>query len=222
MKRKTILFFLLSLSASMATSCGDSGSDFEEPILPIEPPCEPMFQFDEHGIPYRFCTPTLSQEMQQNIRHEAIGYGWKWMQTFEILDDGFVDPTDYYQSRDGATPASYYFKSEGEMVRYFYSVPIYKKAYLEQGFALEPATGTLSEGSHPSGIIPWALYLRIWSVYQLNGKWYMSTIEPLGMREDIENDEYRIIWGASQYYRMSDDELKQMQEEYSYNFSKVN
>ncbi len=206
----------------MAASCGDSGSELEEPILPIEPPCEPMFQFDEQGIPYRFCTPTLSQEMQQNIQHEAFGYGWKWMQTSEILDDGFIDPVDYYQSKDGVIPTSYYFKSEKEMVRFFYSNPINKKAYLEQGFALDPATGTLSEGESPSGIIPWALYLRIWSVYQLDGKWFMSTIEPLGMREDIENDEYRIIWGTSQYYRMSDDELKQMQEEYSFDFSQVN
>lgn len=222
MIQKTFLFCLLCISSSMLTSCIeiDIMTDKKE-ILPIEPPYEPMFQFDEQGIPYRGSSPMLSQEMQLDVQNEAIGHGWKWMQTFEIRDDGFVEPEDYYKEMIGPSPVSYYIKSENELVRYFYSDAIPAHAYLSQGFTMDVATGILSDGNNPSGILPWTLYLRIWSIYKLSGRWYMDTIEPLGMRSD-ENGELKTVWGYAHYYRMSKAELKQMQREYSFDYSQVN
>lgn len=220
MIRKTILFCVLCLTIGEMTSCNESEIN-DKDLLIIEPPYEPMFQFDEQGIPYRLNSPTLSQEMQQDVRREAIGYGWKWMQTFEILDDGFVKPEDYYASTYGKNPTSYYIKSEKELIRYFWSDAIPAKAFLAQGFTMDAETGVLSDGNKPLGILPWTFYLRIWSIYQLNGRWYMSTIEPLGMRTD-KNGKLRPVWGNSQYYRMSEAELRQMQKEHTFDYSIVN
>ena len=190
-------------------------------ILTIDPPYEPMFQFDEQGIPNYLNTPTLSQEMQRDVQNEAIGYGWKWMQTFEIRDDGFVNPEDYYKDMIGVSPTSYYLKSDKELVRYFWSDAIPAMAFLNQGFTMDAKTGIMSDDNNPSGILPWSFYLRIWSIYKLSGRWYIDTIEPLGSRNDGTGQTHT-VWGYSHYYRMSEAELKQMQKEYSFDYSQVN
>lgn len=219
---KIILSCLFCLSLGMTTSCVDLDNEEDNNvILPIDPPFEPMFQFDEQGIPYLLNTPTLSLEMQRDFRNEAVGYGWKWMQTFEIRNDGFVEHEDYYKGMIGPSPSSYYIKSDKELVRYFCSEAIPAMAFHTQGFTMDEATGVLSDGNNPSGILPWTLYLRIWSIYKLSGRWYIDTIEPLGLRNDGTGQSYT-IWGYSHYYRMSDAELKQMQEEYSFDYSQVN
>lgn len=222
MIQRTFLFCLSCLTLGMMTGCADLDNELDKSgILVIEPPYEPMFQFDEQGIPYRLNTPTLSKEMQQDVREEAIGHGWKWMQTFEILDDGYVKPEDYYKDRYGGSPTSYYFKSEKELVRYFWADAVPAMAFLAQGFTMDAATGVLSDSDNPSGIWPWTFYLHIWSIYELNGRWYMDTIEPLGRRSD-KNGELKTVWGNSHYYRMNDNELKQMQKEHSFDYSQVN
>lgn len=222
MIQKIILFGILCLSSGLVASCNDLYHEAgKDELIPIEPPYKPMFQFDEQGIPYRLNSPTLSQEMQQDVRNEAFGYGWMWMQTFEILDNGFVDPEDMYASSYGPSPVSYYFKSEKELVSYFYSGAINKACYLNKGFTYEPETGVLSDGDKPMGLQPWTFYLHIWSIYNLNGRWYMSTIEPHGIRSD-GNGGYKNVWGYSHYYRMSDEELRKMQAKYTWDYSQVN
>ena len=219
---KIILSCLLCLSLGMTTSCiGLDNDEDNNVILPIEPPYEPMFQFDEQGIPYRLNNPTLSQEMQRDVQNEAIGYGWKWMQTFEIRNDGFVEPEDYYKERYGGGPSSYYILSDKELVRYFWSDAIPAQAFLEQSFTMDIETGILSDGYSPTGSFPWSIYLRIWSIYKLNGRWYMDTIAPLGLRNDGTGQTHT-VWGYSHYYRMSEAELKQMQKEHSFDYSRVN
>lgn len=213
---------MLCLSLGISTSCIDLDNEMDNNgILTIDPPYEPMFQFDEQGIPYYLNTPTLSQEMQRDVQNEAIGYGWKWMQTFEIRDDGFVNPEDYYKDMIGVSPTSYYLKSDKELVRYFWSDAIPAMAFLNQGFTMDAKTGIMSDDNNPSGILPWSFYLRIWSIYKLSGRWYIDTIEPLGSRNDGTGQTHT-VWGYSHYYRMSEAELKQMQKEYSFDYSQVN
>lgn len=222
MIQKTFLFCLLCLSFGISTSCNDLDKEMDNNgILTIDPPYEPMFQFDEQGTPYYLNTPTLSQEMQRDVQNEAIGYGWKWMQTFEIRDDGFVNPEDYYKDMIGVSPTSYYLKSDKELVRYFLSDAIPAMAFLNQGFTMDAKTGIMSDDNNPSGILPWSFYLRIWSIYKLSGRWYIDTIEPLGSRNDGTGQTHT-VWGYSHYYRMSEAELKQMQKEYSFDYSQVN
>lgn len=218
MKRNAILLCLVCLVMGMMTSCSDSGSKTDNPFI-IEPPYEPMFQFDEQGVPYRF--PNLSPEMQQDLKKEAIGYGWMWMQTNEIQDDGHVNPKGFYEDMVGAGPSSYYIKSDKEIIEYFFADHIPASAFWSRGFTMDAVTGTLSDGNNPEGAYPWTFFLRVWSIYQLNGRWYMTTIEPLGRRSD-GNGELKMVWGCSQYYRMSDAELKKMQETHPYDYSQVN
>lgn len=220
MKRNAFLLCLVCLVMGMMTSCSDSGSKTDNPFI-IEPPYEPMFQFDEQGVPFRFEHPNLSPEMQQDLKKEAIGYGWKWMQTHEILADGHVEPKGYYEDLVGVGPSHYYIKSDTELIEYFFADHIPASAFLSRGFTMDAVTGTLSDGDNPLGIRPWTFFLRVWSIYQLDGRWYMTTIEPLGRRSD-GNGGLKMVWGCSQYYRMNDAELKKIQETHTFDYSQVN
>lgn len=222
MNNKAIkILFLGSLLLFGAVSCTDA-NDKDDDLAIIDPPDLPMFQFDEQGVPYRWETPTLSQETQHDVQNQAIGYGWKWMQTNEIQSDGYIKPEGYYENLDGRSPTSFfYIESDEKLTRYFFSDAIPAMAFLVQGFTMDLAKGTLYDGNTPSGIFPWSLFFRIWGIWQLNGRWYMMTIEPLGVRGN-EKGEYDTVWGCSQYVRMSQAELKQIQEEYTFNFSQIN
>lgn len=217
--RKVTLFFLFCLTLGLATSCNESDND--DFLHPIEPENLPMFQFDEQGIPYRWETPTLSEEMQQNLVKQVVGYGWKWMQTNEIQDDGHVNHEGYYENLYGPSPASYYIKSDKELVKYFWSDAIPAMAFLDHLYTMDMTKGILAAGNPSPSIYPWSVFIRIWGIWQLDGKWYMTTIEPLGIRGN-GNGGYKTIWACSQYIRMSNDELKQMQKDYTFDYSRVN
>lgn len=213
MRQKNFLFCTLCLAVGMLTSCIGSDNEWDSNyVIPIEPPYEPMFQFDEEGVPCRLNSPTLSQDMQRDVQKEAIGYGWKWMLTFEIQDDGFVKSEDFYKSMFGASPTSYYIKSDRDLVRYFWSDAIGGPTYRAQRFSINTKTGVLTDEDNQSD--PWTTILRIWSIYKVNGRWYMDTVEPLCIRSD-KNGEYKLVWGWSHYYRMSKDELRAMQDEHT-------
>lgn len=216
MKRQRTIICLTGLALFQQTSCTDLDEEKEDYL--IIDPVEPMFQFDKDGIPYYWETPRLSAEYQEKIENELIGYGWQWRHTNEILADGYVSPQDYWTNRYGGSPTSYYFRTDQEMTDYFYSDAYGQKAYLTHDYALDLATGTLTSGSEASATSPSHIYLRIWAIYAISGKWHMDCIVPLGQRTD-EKGELKTVWGASHYVRMSQTELNTMQEQYTFDIS---
>lgn len=220
MRHFTISLLLLCLGASLVTSCIDSSSIDEDRLI-IDPLDFPMFEFDAEGVPYRWQRPEFTAEMQAAVKNELIGYGWQWMQTHEILETGYVDSKEYYESIIGPSPSSYYIESDSVLTRYFASDALHKDCFLQQGYTLDVETGLLSDGCSPSGIIPWSFYLRIWSIFQHNGRWFIMTVEPLATRID-EAGKSCTVWGVSQYGRMNSGDLQQMQRTYTYDYSQVN
>lgn len=215
--KNVILFCLFCLSLGLATSCSKSETEpTNGNLFPIEPENLPMFQFDEQGVPYRWETPTLSQEMQQDVQKQAIGYGWKWMQTHEIKSDGYVDPNGFYDHMVGGGPESYYFESNDKVISYFFSDAIPAMAFRAYKPTMDLTKGILADVNNTSSsVYRWSLFIRIWSVWQLDGKWYMTTVEPLGVQNDGHGGE-KTVWACSQYVRMNQEELKQMQDRYTY------
>lgn len=203
MKNKSVLFVMLTVLSVLAVSCVD---DLEpDDRLIIEPENVPMFQFDADGVPYRYENPALSKEMQETLRKEFVGYGWKWRQTFEILEDGYLKPEDFYAGLIGPSPSSLYVKSSTEYIRYFHSDTVNKDVFWQQACSFKPETGILDD-------------LRIWSVYTLSGKWYMDCVEPLCQR-NAGDGTYKTVWGCSHFVRMTNAELQQMQQTYIFDYS---
>lgn len=222
MIQKAFLLCLLSLSWGMMTACKDSDNELDMgEMLIIDPENLPMFQFDEQGIPYRLDFPTLPPDMQQDIRNEVFGHGWKWMQTNEIQENGYVKPGTFSNPRYEWEPISYLFKSDNKLVKYIGHQTSATKGFLDQGFETELSRGILSDGNRPMSVIPWTFFIRIWGVYELDGRWYMSIVEPLGI-EGNTPEEVRPIWGCTQFVRMTPTELKQMQETYTLDYNIIN
>lgn len=227
-----IMTLLIASASIILTSCdwdrllGEV--DERDKTVIIEPPSDPRFQFDADSIPYPYGweMPELSYEMQQRVKTEVIGYGWKWLQTSEIYSSGYVDYEDFYESMIGMSPSSYYIKSDDELIRYFHSDACNEDAYLVYGYTLDTETGVMTNGSTHLGILPWTFYLKVLSLYEYfdvkhDCRWYMACVEPLCMRSDAEGESH-IVWGLSHYVRMTQEELQQMQRQYDFDYSQVN
>ena len=208
MNRRTLLQLLFMAIMMMATaSCMDFDNENDEPEKPTIDPVEfPMFQFNESGIPYRYGEPTIPKDIQETLKKEFIGYGWKWMQTNEILETGYVKPESYYEDMYGITPPDFYhMKSDMEYIKYFYSDALNKKVYYPQSCAFNPETGVVLNGRGN---------FRIWTIYKLSGKWFMSWFEIIGKRQNPDGT-YHDVWAVSQFVRMTDTKLKEMQKDYT-------
>lgn len=208
-----IMLMLMMLPMWVVTSCDSAIED--ENLVIIEPEDLPMFQFDENGTPYRWHTPMLSATIQRDMQKEFVGYGWKWMQTNEIMENGHVCPKEYYEDMIGMSPSSYYVESDKKLVSFFYSDAKNKLVYKSYDCQMDTKTGMVTTGIFSSAGYPWSIYMRVWSIYELSGKWYMSCVEPLAIKTtDFGNT---IVWGTSQYVRMTDAELQDMQKKHNFN-----
>ena len=220
MIKRLLLFAAIMMVAT--ASCGDyldSNNEPEKP-LPVEPENLPMFQFNESGIPYRYGLPTIPKNIQESLKKEFIGYGWKWMQTNEIQENGRAVPTGYYDNLYGASPSSYYIETNASVTRYFFSDAIGSYAFLQSGYTLDKETCTMTSNNNMV-FMPWNILLRVWSIYKLSGRWYMSCVEPLHVRI-AEDGQKHLVWGTSQYVRMTDKELREMQQRHTFDCSGIN
>lgn len=213
MKTRTIFYLMMLVSVISTTSCESYLN--EQPEVVIEPDDVPMFQFGEDGIPYRWHTPTLSADMQRDLQKEFVGYGWKWMQTNEILASGLVLPKEYYETMIGASPKSYYIESATELVTFFYSDATPAYLFSRDDYQMDVKTGLMTSEKLSSYGMPWNVYMRVWTIYKLSGRWYMSCLQPLCTRTS-DSQEKRLVWATSQYVRMTDDELKQMKAKHNF------
>lgn len=217
MKTRTIFCLMMILALTSLTSC-ESNLD-EQPEVIIEPDDVPMFEFGEDGIPFRWHSPYLSAEMQEAFRKEAIGYGWRWMQTYEITYGG-VAANEFYGELYGMSPSSYYIETETSIIRYFHSDTVPADAFLQSGYTIDLKTGIMTNSDRQQPAMPWSLYMRVWTIYNLSGRWYMSCVEPLCTRQGGDGQQH-VVWGTSQYVRMTDAELRAMQKKHNFDYSQV-
>lgn len=209
---------MMLLSLTTVTSCSQDDDD-ETPQVIIEPDDVPMFEFGEDGIPYRWHSPYLSVEMQDAFKKEVVGYGWRWMQTNEITHGG-VATNEFYSERYGMSPSSYYIETDASIIRYFHSDAVNADAFLQSEYTMDLKTGILSNSDNYL-VAPWSLYVRVWTIYNLSGRWYMSCLEPLCTRQGGDGQQH-VVWGTSQYVRMTDKELRAMQKKHNFDYSQVN
>lgn len=208
MTMKRLSFFIMMAVLALATSCNSD----DDGIICIEP--GPMFQFEEGGTPYRTNMPTIPADLQATMKKELIGYGWKWMQTNEIYDNGYVEPTDYYQDMYGQSPVSYYFESDSQITCFFHDDAINKDVHCTGPYIFDFATGKVIYGTtDPEYSWQFPMWMRVWTVYEVSGKWYMSCVSEVARRH-IEGDKFKAVWAVSHYQRMTDSELKKMQKKH--------
>lgn len=217
MKKFTLLIIMSALMA-LTYSCTTSANDDDGLIVCPE---YPAFSFDNDGIPYRYGYPTVDDKNQEMIKKNVIGYGWKRVQIYEIGEDGYAAKLEDVDS--DIMQKSFYFKTDTELIKFFHakSANLDEYAYLVQGYTLNALTGTISDGGKPNDLSEWSLYMRVYGLYEWQGTWCLSLLEPL-YQQRKEDGTLKMVWGCIQYVRMSDAELQEMQKKHVFDYSVIN
>lgn len=212
---KLCLVGTLLLMAPLFASC--DLDDKEEPIIIIEPPMG-GFIIDEDGIPRRDDgTTQLSGNEQRLIKNEVIGHGWKWLNTYEINEHGALVYQDYYKENPTARCCNYYFPSANEMTTYSYLYGAKDPGYFNWTIAIDYTKGDVCLNVPDDNYF----LLNFLSVFKLDGQWYITTIERLGMNGNGIGMS-QSGFGVSEYVRMTNEELSKYQHDYSLDWRMVN
>lgn len=174
-----LLNFALIACLTLVAACSTDSDSYDHDRVIIDPPYVPMFEFGEDGIPYRAGYPQLSDEMQTLLKTELAGHVWTRLQTNEIVSTGDVASWEYYD-KNKTRPAGFYVVSEDEVIWYVHTY--------------DPnIPGQTREAPR----------FRVWSIYNLSGKWYLDAVEPLGERRGEDGTMHK-VWGTSHYVREMD------------------
>ena len=216
---KLCLVGTLLLMTPLFASC--DLDDKEEPIIIIEPPMG-GFIIDEDGIPRRDDgTTQLSENEQRLIKNEVIGHGWKWLNTYEINEHGALVYQDYFKENPTARCCNYYFPSANEMTTYSYLYGAKEPGYFDWTIAIDYNMGDVR--LNVPNDVPDDNYflLNFLSVFKLDGLWYITTIERLGMNGNGIGMT-QSGFGVSEYVRMTDEELAKFQHDYKVDWRMIN
>lgn len=219
---KLCLASALFLAIASFASC--DLNDKEEPIIIIEPPTG-GFIIDQEGIPRRGDTiglteekqSELTDEIQQQINQYVIGYGWKWLHTYEINEYGAVVYQDYFKENTTARCCNYYFPSVDKMTTYSYLYGAKEPGYYEWTINIDYTNGDVRLNTPDDNYF----LLNFLSVFELDGQWYITTIERLGMNGNGIGMS-QSGFGVSEYVRMTNEELAKYQHDYSLDWRMVN
>ena len=212
---KLCLVGTLLLMTSSLVSC--DLDDNEDPILIIEPPTG-GFIIDEDGIPRRDHTTELSSDEQKLIDQEVIGHGWKWLHSYEINKEGALVYENYYEENPTARCCNYYFASATEMTTYSYVYGAEHPGHVNWPITIDHNNGDVRLNVPDNDYF----LLNILSVFRLDGRWYICTIERLGMNGNGLGMYYPGGFVYSEYVRMTNDELENYQKTYSFDWSMIN
>lgn len=196
----------------MAVSCGEDDVIDKNSSVIIDP-VEPSFEFDAQGVPFFSQQPTLDATMQTELKKAAIGFGWRRVVTNEILSDGKVDGSkDFYKDMIGLSPVDYYFlDSESAVTRYFHSDALNSNVYRTLSISLDASKGDfLVAGSDGKNKVEF----RVWMIYYFENKWHLGIVAPICERAEADGSS-RVVWGVSQYIRLSDTEMKKVRGDYN-------
>lgn len=182
MKRQ--IFFLLML-IPMFAACNQSG---------LNPEFSELEYILEH-----------SEEMtvsEQSFHSVVDGYGWKWNSTNEILEDGSLSRTGYYDNLIGVAPSYFYFEPES-FTRFCYMDYIPGDCFYENSYEYVQSEIWQYNMSGKSRL------MKVLSV----DRSIIVCIEYLGVR--ATKNGLRDVSGLSVYSRMTDEELSSVRNRYS-------
>ena len=162
----------------------------------------PTFRCDVDGTCYQTSPDPISR-----ARFEAsvVGSGWKHVATYEIMSDGTCSRQEYYEDLIGGGPSVYYFESAETMKDYYY-------LSTSRAWGFRTRTIDYEEGSNR---VMMGDDLMQFQLLAVEGD-VLKMVEYLGVRNGG-----RKVYGYSTYYRMTEKELRNCQEEYDIDFDNM-
>lgn len=202
MKHLYISLACICLMMLLLQSCSKDNT-FDPSTVIIDPTEEMRFSFDSEGVPF-FVNKDLSADSKKALENNVLGYGWEYRASYVIYADGTVDSKDFWKDLYGGSTHPFYL--DGKNITYFYNAdwPPYNR-YCNYKVQIRKEDGMVQVEGKP--------IFRIWSIYQVNGKWFIGTAYKAGKYygADGKLEDY---WLWSQYERMTDSKLKEYRKIY--------
>ncbi|MDD2951561.1 MAG: hypothetical protein PHC95_00105 [Parabacteroides sp.] len=182
---KATILFLLS---GILVACGNDKWEFD-------------FEKGDHG---EWTLPNLEPLSKTEFEQEIVGYGWKWIDTYEIEENGKLAQKPYWEDMIGGSPDQYYFAKDS-VTRFFWADAIPADCYWTTAYTYEEKGNQVSTAHGETSL----------QLLKLEDS-KLEAIEYLGQRGDGIK-----VYGYSIYQRMSDEELEKCRKSYPTNFEDV-
>lgn len=191
---KAMILFLLS---GILVACGNDKWDFS-----LEK--GEKGEKEEKGDHGEWTLPNLEPLTEAEFEQQVVGYGWKWIDTYEIKENGELAQKSYWKDMEGGSPHQYYFAKDS-VTRFFWADAIPADCYWTTAYTYEEKENQVSTAYGE-------LALQLLKLEDSK----LETIEYLGQRGGGIK-----VYGYSIYQRMSDEELEECRKSYPTNFEDV-
>lgn len=168
---------------------------------------------DEECCVLKWAKPIANGEVQSKV----VGYGWKSIATYEVLDNGKLSRENFYDDMDGGGPTHYWFESSQQLVKYSYIDALPADAFRQVAWSYDAAMGFIIVGDSRSAMVD--RYEQVLKLDETDGYTLMYTISKQGMKNDGKGG-YEPFYAMTVYRRMTNEELKKIQETYTYDLNK--
>lgn len=119
----------------------------------------------------------------------------------------------------GGSPTHYWFESSQQLVQYFYMDAKPAFCFRNVSWSYNATKGFILCGNDKSATVD--QYKQILKLVESDGRTLMYTIQKIATISDGDNG-YKPVYAMIVYKRLTDDELKKMQESYNYDLNADN
>lgn len=201
------LFYLCCIVAACVLQSCLNDDEFDPNGFLIVDPMDITVEFQENGEPMlRGFTEFTDAEHEATAASVLFGSGWWHVETHEILENGTVDPKDYWKDLYGGGPHDWYFETHTQFTKYFYFDAKPALAFSKEKVSVDLRSGKVTTDDSPLKL------MQLVALYQASDSWRLITIEPGGIRTG------RQIFHLHEYRTMTAEELKKIQTEYTYDW----
>lgn len=214
---KKIIFYLLTLlSMTTLISCDKSNDNPDNPAIKPGDLADETYTTTSDGCCILEGAEPINAEA---INDEVKGYGWRVIGIYEVQDNGKLSHTDYRKDMLGSGYADYWFASDGRLVGFEHS-DVLGRNYSTTEWNYDATRGFILRGKADQSIQDRYMQVLRFDRTELIYR-QMYTMQQLGFRSDGKGN-LKAVYGLVVYQRMSDAELKAMQEIYHYDANSDN
>ncbi len=146
------------------------------------------------------------------VQSKVANYGWKSIAEYDLQDNGKLSKENYFDDVVGGGPTHYWFESSQQMVKYTYIDAMPANSFWRMTWSYDEAKGFILFGDSNSKLAD--RYEQILEIQESGGNTLMYTMSKSGIRADGT-----VIYAMIVYKRMTDEELKKTQQNYTYDLN---
>lgn len=201
---KYSLLALATIMCSCLFAGCDTIKDDDNPVIcPSFNPFNETYTVDGNG----FCTDEgAGAILEEDVKKEIVGYGWKNIGTYEVQADGHLSTTDYWKGMIGGGTTDLWFTSESKVVKFYNDSDIRKK-YQAAQYAYDAGRGFVLFAFDKTTSGEADRYMQVVSFGNSGGKRFLYTVQKIGSQSTV-NGNLKPVFALVVYQRMTDKELE--------------